>query len=248
MALAEHVLEAGVVSVQALANHFGVTRMTIYRDVGELETSGVLFLRQGAAVAGSSSFTETTSTFRSTLNRQAKVALCQVVRGFIRPGSTVMLDDSSTVIPLVAMLAEQAPITIITHSQRVAVEAARFPQLRLFVTGGSYRPSFDSYSGETTIRTLRSTTADFCVMSSTAIAGGVLYHPFEENVAVKRAMMEQARITILLADSSKFGHWATHRVASVDDFDHIVLHGQIAPVELDALAECHLLRADDVVG
>lgn len=232
VALAQHVLEAGAVPMQQLADVFGVSRMTVYRDVADLERAGVLHVKNGVAVAVVSSFTETTHTFRTALHQDAKRSLCQAVRGRIRPGSTVFLDDSSTVLPLVAMLAEQAPMTIITHSQALAVEAAQYPELRLFVTGGTYRPAYDSYAGETTLATLRHLSADFCVMSSTAIHDATLYHPVEENAAVKRAMVERARTSILLADATKFGHRATHKVCWVNDFDLLAITGEIPAGEL----------------
>lgn len=232
VALAERVLERSAVPVQELADYFGVARMTVYRDVAELEAAGVIFLRQGIAVAGASSFTETTHTFRTALNATAKQALCVEVSGHIRPGSTVFLDDSSTVLPLVDLLAAQAPITILTNSQSVAVAASRYPELRLFVAGGNYRPTYASYAGETTLSVLRTLSADFCVMSSTVVNQGTLYHPVEENAAIKRAMMERSRASFLLADASKFGQRATHEVCPVDDFDLLVTTSGVGASEL----------------
>ncbi|MGA4506952.1 DeoR/GlpR family DNA-binding transcription regulator [Propionibacteriaceae bacterium G1746] len=236
VALAQHVLERGAVPIADLAEYFGVTKMTVYRDITELEGSGALFLRHGVAVASASSFTETAHNFRIALHADAKTAMCGAVRGRIRPGSTVFMDDSSTVIPLVDMLAEQAPITIITNSQAIAESAARHPELRLFVVGGAYRPTYNSYAGESTIAVLRTLTADFCVMSSTAISNGMLYHPIEENVAIKRTMIERSRRSFLLADASKFGHRATHELGRVNDFDLLVIAGSPDPTELAEVA------------
>lgn len=232
VALAERVLELGAAPMQELADHLGVARMTVYRDVAELEQAGVLSLRHGVAVAGVSSFTETAHSFRSALNQSTKRALCAAVVGRVRPGSTIFLDDSSTLLPLVPMLVERAPITIITHSQAVAVEASRHPELRLFVTGGAYRPAYDSYAGATTLATLRSLSADLCIMSSTAISQGVLFHPLEENASVKQAMIERSTTAFLLADASKFGHRATHQVCTLDAFDLLVVTEGVSPEEL----------------
>lgn len=235
VALAERVLERGAVPMQELADYFGVTRMTVYRDVSELEAAGVIFLRQGTAVAGASSFTETAHSFRTALNAAAKVAMCREIRGHLRPGSTVFLDDSTTVLPLVDLLAEQAPMTILTNSQSVAAAASEHPELRLFVAGGNYRPTYASYAGETTLSVLRSLSADFCVMSSTVINEGTLYHPVEENAAIKRVMMERSRASFLLADASKFGQRATHEVCRADGFDLLVTTGGVSPGELAAV-------------
>ena len=243
VALAELVLAEGAVPVQRLAEHFGVSRMTAYRDVAELESAGVVFLVRGAAHAGSSSFTETTATFRAALNVDAKRALCAAVLPQLRPGCTVMLDDSSTLRPLIPMLAHLAPVTVITNSQVAASDVAGHPELRLVVAGGTYRHSLASYAGEATLAALRGLSADICLMSSTAVQRGVLYHPFEENAAVKRMMMRQSGRRILLVDASKFGLRATHRVGTVEEFDLVVTVGDIPAPERAALADVPVLTA-----
>ena len=217
--------------------------MTAYRDVAELESAGVVFLVRGAAHAGSSSFTETTASFRSALNMEAKRALCAAVLPQLRPGCTVMLDDSSTLRPLVPLLAQLVPLTVITNSQVVASDVARHPEIRLIVAGGTYRHSLASYAGEATLAALRGLSADICLMSSTAVQRGVLYHPFEENAAVKRVMMQQSGRRILLVDSSKFDLRATHRVGTVEDFDLVVTAGEIPRAERVALADVAVLTA-----
>ena len=235
VSLAEFVLQAGAVPMRELAERFEISRMTVYRDVAELERAKVVFLRGGEAVAGASSFTETTNSFRSTLNADEKLAAARAVRAMLRPGSTVMLDDSSTALKLVPMLADLAPLTVITHSQAAANAVAAFPQLRLFVTGGRYHPSFESFLGEATLNALRQVSADVCVMSVTAITDGVAYHPMEDNVAVKTTMMRQSDRSILLVDASKFGHRATHRVASLTEFDDVVICGEVPDAERSSL-------------
>ena len=128
VSLAEFVLQAGAVPMRELAERFEISRMTVYRDVAELERAKVVFLRGGEAVAGASSFTETTNSFRSTLNADEKLAAARAVRAMLRPGSTVMLDDSSTALKLVPMLADLAPLTVITHSPAAAnAERPRSP-------------------------------------------------------------------------------------------------------------------------
>lgn len=244
VAVAELVLAEGAVPMHRLAEHFGVTRMTTYRDVAELESAGAVYLRQGVAHAGASSFTETTNSFRSALNMAEKRAMCEAVRPRLRPGCTVMIDDSSTLRPLVPMLAQIAPVTVITNSQALAGDLARHPEVRLFVTGGTYRHSVESYAGEATLAVLRNLSADFCLMSSTAVQRGALYHPFEENAAVKRVMMQQSGTRMLLVDASKFGMRATHLVGTVNDFDLVVTAGQLPPAELTALADVAVIQAE----
>lgn len=233
--IAELVLERGSMPVADLAEELQVSRMTVYRDVSELASTGVIELQRGLVMAGLSSFTETSNAFRRTRHREDKAAACLEAIRFVRPGATVMLDDSSTVLELVPLLADLGPLTVVTHSQAVAQAVIRLPQLRLFLAGGTYRPAFEAYSGEATLRTLRDLSADVCFMSVTAVSAGVAYHPLEENVAVKRLMMAQSRRRVLLVDAAKFGHRATHRVAGLEEFDAVVIGGDPPRSELAPL-------------
>lgn len=229
--MAEFVLAAGAVPMRDLATHFGVTRMTAYRDVASLEEAGVVYLQRGRAMAGPSSFTETSNAFRGSIHREEKAALGAHAATLVRSGSTVMLDDSTTVFDLVPALAKIAPITVITHSASVATAVAQHPSLHLFVAGGRYRPTFDSYLGPATLRALDALSADVAVMSVTAVHQGVCYHPFEESAQVKQMMMARAQTRVLLVHGGKFGHRATHKVANLADFDHVVIAGQVGDEE-----------------
>ena len=49
--IADSVMEAGALTVHELADRFRVSRMTIYRDLAELEAAGSVWLEQGKATA-----------------------------------------------------------------------------------------------------------------------------------------------------------------------------------------------------
>lgn len=59
---------------------------------------------------------ETATRFRIGVNRGVKEALCAAVADEIRPGSTVVLDDSTTVFPLAALIARTEAVTVVTNS------------------------------------------------------------------------------------------------------------------------------------
>lgn len=240
--IADSVMEAGALTVHELADRFRVSRMTIYRDLAALEAAGSVWLEQGKATARRSSFTETSSDFRATLRQALKQSLCEALRPILRRGQTIMLDDSSTVRPLIAMLGGAGPITLITHSQTVALEARQHPELRLILAGGAYNRALDSYYGLTTLSVLRSLRADLCVMSTAAIQRGVLYHPLEEGTAVKATMLEQSERRVLLVDHARFGHHATHVVARAGAFDDILVAGRPPREEMAALEELPAAR------
>ncbi|MGC5616487.1 DeoR/GlpR family DNA-binding transcription regulator [Georgenia sp. Z1491] len=235
--MAELVLEAGTLSVDDMAQQFGVSTMTVYRDLAELERSGIVTRTRGTVTARATSMSEASAAFRSTLNQATKRQLAARAVEEVHAGSTIMIDDSTTLLGMVPLLDDRGPVTIVTHSQAVAREAAALRSVRLFVTGGRYRPELDSLYGSTTLTTLRSVRADVCFMSTTALVGGELFHPLEENADVKQAMLASSTRAILVADGSKFRHAATHRVASVAEFDLVVVDTDAPADELAIMAE-----------
>jgi DeoR/GlpR family transcriptional regulator of sugar metabolism len=49
------------------------------------------------------------------------------------------------------------------------------------------------------------------------------FHQSEESVATKRAMLSVAAKKILLVDHTKFDRRALHALASLDEFDHVIV-------------------------
>lgn len=230
--MAELVLDRGSISIDELAERYAVSTMTVYRDLAELEKSGIVSRTRGQVVARATSFSEASVTFRSQINTDVKSRLAQRAIEEVYAGSTIMLDDSTSVLGMVGLMEDIGPVTLITHSQSVAREAAGLRSLRLFVTGGRYRPEFDSLYGSTALSTLRSIRADVCFMSTMSIQGGELFHPLEENSDIKQAMLASSNRAVLVVDSSKFGHGATYRFSSIHDFDLVIVDGGIPADEL----------------
>ncbi|MGO1560259.1 Glycerol-3-phosphate regulon repressor GlpR [Actinomycetales bacterium JB111] len=235
--MAEYVLERGTLSVEDMAERYGVSTMTIYRDLAELERSGVVTRTRGTVTARATSFSEASASFRSSLNTSIKQRLSQRAAEEVHAGSTIMLDDSTTVLRMVPLIDERGPVTVVTHSLAVSNEASSLRSIRLFVSGGRYRSELDSLYGATTLATIRSLHADTCFMSTTALRGGQLYHPIEENVDLKRAMIESSSRSVLLLDSSKYGLGATHRVIGVEAFDLVITDTDAPREEIEIMRD-----------
>lgn len=235
--LADVIYAEGPIRVDELAERFELSAMTIYRDIAELEQAGVVQLDRGQVSAATSSLNESSTEFRLSHNTTAKAALCAAAAAHLRRGMTVMLDDSTTTLRLVDAMTGLTPITVVTNSHMVLRAVSRIAGLDLVVAGGRYRAVTESFYGSTTVAALRGLSADVCVISAAAIDGGVCYHPYEECVDVKRAMLASARKRVLLADSSKFGRRALYVACPVDDFDVVIVDDRVPPAVLADLAE-----------
>jgi DeoR/GlpR family transcriptional regulator of sugar metabolism len=236
--VAEHVLQHGSTSARELAEVFGVSVMTIHRDLDELERQGVLRKLRGAAEPQPSSLFESNVRYRLRTAAAEKEALARFALTQIEPGQAVMLDDSTTALPLVRLLPSVAPLTVITNFMMGLQELRGAKGISLISLGGEYLPSHDAFVGvvcETAIASLR---ADVLFMSTSAVSDCMALHQEQEIVRTKRAMIAASRRRVLLVDHNKLGKVALHRLAPLRDFDLIVVDGGVDERRLEELREC----------
>lgn len=221
----KYVVERGEIRIDDLAAHFGLSLMTMHRDLDDLAGRDLLRKERGRAVAFPALTMETATRFREGAHREVKSALCAAAVRRIRPGSTLLIDDSTTLYALAGLLAAIDGLTVVTNSVGLAQRltsasgapgasggAARSvrsgPEVTLL--GGQYQGDFNSCTGREVTRGLSRIHADLALMSATAVHGGRLFHPLPEFVEVKEAMLGAATGSLLLADHSKFGKTATY--------------------------------------
>ena len=114
--IAAHVMEAGEVSVEDLAKFCDVSIMTIYRDVAVLEKAGVVHRSRGKVVASASGLHEATARYRLSQGAQSKEEMARAVAPLIAPGSSVLLDDSTSSVWVLRELKNMAPLSVVTNS------------------------------------------------------------------------------------------------------------------------------------
>ena len=80
-----------------MATHFGVSRMTVHRDLKILEEQGIVRRVHGGVTVHSSSLVESTILYRSRLADAEKEAIARAAIEMVEPGQAIILDDSTTV-------------------------------------------------------------------------------------------------------------------------------------------------------
>ncbi|MGW7018463.1 DeoR/GlpR family DNA-binding transcription regulator [Streptomyces decoyicus] len=217
-----HVVEHGEVRIDDLARRFGVSLATMHRDLDQLAERRLLRKERGRAAPFPSLTMETATRFRIGVNRAVKEALCAAVADEIRPGSTVVLDDSTTVFPLAALIARTEAVTVVTNSLGVARLFDETPGVDVTLLGGRYRGEFGSCVGPDVLRALGRIHADLAVMSAVSVLGGRLFHPIRDYAEIKEAVPDCAQRSLLLVDHTKFGKTATHAYSDIARYDRVV--------------------------
>ncbi|WP_030018682.1 DeoR/GlpR family DNA-binding transcription regulator [Streptomyces monomycini] len=237
-AVLRYVADRGALRIDALADRFGVSLMTMHRDLDDLAGRHLLRKERGRAVAFPALTMETATRFRESAGLAVKTALCAAVAEHITPGSTLLMDDSTTLYPLAGMLARQgraARLTVITNSIGLAQRLGAAPGVDVTLLGGRYQSEFNSCTGPEVTRGLARLHADLALMSATAVLDGRLFHPLREYAEVKEAMLAAAGRAALVVDSSKTGKRATYAYGTAARYGTVVTDTATPAAELAAL-------------
>lgn len=218
------VLTDGEATFKLLALEFGVSEMTVRRDLEYLEGRGSLRRVLGGAIATTQSTPEPKVNSRTLADAREKLNIASAVVGFIEPGETVVLDSGSTALAVArALVGRGLGLTILTASVLVAMELHDEPDTNILMTGGQVRPGELSLVGSDCISTFGRYNCDVYVMGVAGVdldRGITEYSPDE--AAVKRAAMTASKRTIVVADAGKLGRCQLTTVAQVSDVDLVV--------------------------
>jgi len=129
---------SGRVVVKEIAEKFGVTEITIRRDLESMEKKGLVKKTYGGAVLAGSEFNPSVK-FRHTKNLSAKKIIGKLAAGIINDGDNIYIESGSTCYEIIPYLADKKNLTIITNSLMLMSRLHEQPQHRLIVTGGQYR-------------------------------------------------------------------------------------------------------------
>ncbi|MEU2732403.1 DeoR/GlpR family DNA-binding transcription regulator [Streptomyces griseoviridis] len=242
-ALAERVLAAGSATAAELAERFGVSLMTIHRDLDELERQGVVRKFRGGVTAQPSAVFESNVQYRLGTMRAAKEAVAGHALRLVEPGMAIMLDDSTTTLEIARLLrlGEITPLTVVTNFLEAINLLADQRGIRLLALGGDYDPLHSSFLGVSCVEAVQSLQVDVCFASTSAVHGGYAYHQEQHIVSVKRAMLDSAARRVLLIDHTKLARPALHRVAPLSRFDLLLVDDGASPEALRDLDE-HQVR------
>jgi DeoR/GlpR family transcriptional regulator of sugar metabolism len=235
--IADHVLREGSESASRLAELFGVSLMTVHRDLDELERQGVVRKFRGGVSAQPSSVFESNVAFRLRAAKPEKEAIARLAVTMIEPGMAVMLDDSTTTLEVANLITEITPLTVITNFLEIIKTMSRSPDIRLLSLGGEYYPAHDSFLGVPCIEALEALRSDILFTSTSAVSTTQAFHQEQEIVLVKRAMMRSAARAVLLVDHTKLGGTALHKLAPLTEFDDVIVDGGASPEFVRALRD-----------
>jgi DeoR family transcriptional regulator, fructose operon transcriptional repressor len=228
--------QAEAVSAEDLAQRFGVSAETIRRDLRGLRDAGLLQRVYGGALSVRS--TEGTFAARSALHGDRKVAIARLAATLVEPQDTIVIDVGTTALEVARALPGSFHGRVLTNSVPAAMVLAAREEIDLLLCGGQVRSGDAACYGAQAEAFFAEFYADKAFLGSGGVhprAGLTDYHPPE--VVTRRTIIAHSAASYVLADSSKLGAVAVHRVCPLSRVTAVLTDYQASPEVTEALAE-----------
>lgn len=220
------------VSVTGLCEYFGVSDMTIRRDLDALSRRNMLQKVHGGAVQTSKAATEPPYDYKRRLQREEKKAISLSALRLIKSGEAVALSAGTTTWNIAAGLAGgNRRLALITNSTNNALALQENGFADVTLSGGSFRTPSDALVGPYAERVCESLNTDtlFLGVHGADVNKG-LTTPNVAEAAVNLCLMRAARKVVVVADYTKLGVVALANIAPLSEVD-ILITDDKAPIE-----------------
>ena len=211
--------DRGAVRIDELAIDFGVSEMTIRRDLDELEALGVARrVRGGALALGPEPFAQ-----RHRHNARAKARIAEKLLPLLPVSGTVAFDASTTIHRLAASLEIARDLVVVTNGLDTFSTLVGKAGITASLSGGTQEPRTGSLVGPMAVRAVGSYLYDAFVCSAAALDHDV--GSSEAALAeseVKWAFSQTSRQIILAVDQTKLGTRAQARMFEFEQLDLLV--------------------------
>lgn len=249
--IAQIVAEHGRARVAELVLRFGVSSVTIRKDLVALETRQRLLRTHGGAIAVERSRPEPAFDLRERLQPTEKARIGATAAALVRDGDSIVMDASTTVLAVARRLRARGgwtELTVITNGLRLASELAGSPGVTVLMLGGRVRWEALSVVGQLgdglfdRINVQRA----FVGAAGFSLEAG-LTDATDEEAQIKRTMVTAAREVIAVVDHTKWDRAAFATFCRMDDLDVVVTDGgsqEMAEALLQRGITVHIARED----
>ncbi|MFD1419795.1 DeoR/GlpR family DNA-binding transcription regulator [Lactiplantibacillus songbeiensis] len=214
------------IEVNELADLLQVSKVTIRKDLTQLEDRGLLQRQHGFAIINNPNDLK----FRLAQNYDVKRQIAQAAAATVQDNETIMIESGSTCALMAEELAKaNQHVTIITISFFIANYVRDYPNIRVNVLGGEYQPDSQVAVGPLTKAMLANFHTDKLFVGTD---GFDAHFGFYSNDIMRadtvQAMADNADNTIILTDSSKFDAKSTVRQLSLDQVNTVITDTDIS--------------------
>lgn len=213
----------GRVLVTELSRQFQTSQVTIRKDLEILHSHGLVHRTHGGALPSrEGALEDPTLREKEKLHHHEKLRIAECAVQNVKEGQVLILDSGTTTTAIARSLRNFQNLTIITNAVNIAAELSG-TAVEVILTGGTLRKNSFSLVGPIAEETLRRLSADilFLGVDGFDVHFG-LSTPNLLEAKVNRVMVEVAKKTVAVFDSSKFGRRSLSLIAPTSALQEVI--------------------------
>ncbi|MGC8787865.1 MAG: DeoR/GlpR family DNA-binding transcription regulator [Anaerolineae bacterium] len=227
LAILEELANAHRVLVSDLSQKFGVSEVSIRRDLEELEARGLLRRVWGGAVSVPQTILEWSFNEKMMMHKEQKERIGRAAAALVKDGDVIIMDSGTTVVHVARHISRDiltsGHLTVITSSLPIVRELGCWKGVHLILLGGIYLPQQEVVAGPQSIACLSGLHADKMFLG----AGGLSLEVGATTATVLDAEVDRACVkasdqVIAVIDSSKIGRKGLATVVPLTDIDILI--------------------------
>lgn len=240
--LLDLVNKAGFCTVADLSEELGVSRMTVRRDIQQLESDEKVRSAHGGVAALMPRVGGTELRPRDLEQGAARRAIAARTLPLLPTdsGATIGVDAGTSAFELTRLLYPRTPLRVVTHSLLAMTELAGRPNVELVGLGGVLNAATQAFAGPGTIEALSHFRLEALLLSADSVRDGAMYCESAFDAETRRNLIKIADRIIVLAHASVFERIAPFEVGPLSAADVVVVDSGIGAAGLASLEEAEV--------
>ena len=229
----------GQVRIAQLAEMLETTTVTIRSDLAAMEQEGLIERVPGGAIPTAINLFNQEFQRRKSKNTEAKRVIAAAMAREIEDGDTLFINGGTTTYFAAQMIKKvRKRLIVITNSVSIALELGTTPTYTVILTGGQINPYYSFTCGTEALDQLRRYQVNKAVLSIDGIdeSGVMTIHP--EECTIAKMMIERARRSIIIADSSKVGKEGLCTICDLGQVDILITDSDAPAQAVESIRAC----------
>lgn len=234
----DNLYKNGFVSITDIADALKVSKVTIRKDIKDLEAKGILYKLHGCAKPVDPHVPDIELNIKENIKREEKRRIAQKAVELVNPSDSLIIASGSTIYAFAEELRHKTReyLNIVTPFLRLGSLFNGADNVSIMQLGGMIHMKSQSVRGEYASDELEGVLCSKVFIGVDGIDPdfGVTTSSVEEALLTKRMMKASSR-TIVLSDSSKFGRRGFGRICGIEDIDVIITDSGISEQMVELL-------------
>lgn len=224
LAILEILQKKHKVEVGTLSQKFGISEMTVRRDLNSLAQQYNITRTHGGAILGNQPIVRMISFDESRIaHKEAKEKIAALAASMIRNGQRIFIDAGSTTRIIMNYMDKDVRAVVVANHLKVAEHALQFDNLSVIMLGGDMIRITNCSSGPVAEEQLRKYQLDIAFIGAAAIGtDGKLYDGYSPEARLKSSIFAVAKKVYVLADSSKINTYDLNEFGHLSQVDGVI--------------------------